>query len=120
MAITLAPWCAAMGATFPFAMKAVRARFSAESSRSFSYLYVANLGGAALGTAIPLLLIEELGFRGTLRIGLALNLCLALCAFGLAFKLRPGEEAAALPESLPEESTAAQKGNCSGSCSPRD
>jgi MFS family permease len=67
--ITLVPWCACMGATFPFAMAAIRERVSAESPRSFSYLYLANVLGAVAGAAIPLLLIERRGFQGTLHVG---------------------------------------------------
>src|SRR5579863_4053104 len=73
--LTLVPWCACMGATFPFAMAAIRENFSAESLRSFSYLYLANVLGAVTGAAIPLLLIELLGFRGTLNVGAVLNFC---------------------------------------------
>jgi predicted membrane-bound spermidine synthase len=108
--LTLAPWCAAMGATFPFAMQALRQRLSAESQQSFSYLYLANLGGAALGTAVPLLLIEELGFRGTLRIGLVLNLCLAACAFLLAVKWPASSGAVELPDIEPVPRAAARNG----------
>jgi spermidine synthase len=67
--ITVIPWCACMGATFPFAMAAIREESSSQSERSFSYLYLANVLGAVTGAAIPLLLIEEWGFRGTLRAG---------------------------------------------------
>jgi len=75
--ITLVPWCACMGATFPFAMAAIRERGSAASPRSFSYLYLANVLGAVAGAALPLLLIERRGFQGTLHVGAVLNLCLA-------------------------------------------
>ena len=75
--ITLVPWCACMGATFPFAMAAIRESGSAASPRSFSYLYLANVLGAVAGAAIPLLLIERRGFQGTLHVGAVLNLCLA-------------------------------------------
>lgn len=84
--LTLVPWCACMGATFPFAMSAIRKRFPQESPRSFSYLYLANVCGAMTGALIPLLFIEEWGFTRTLRIGAALNLGLATCAFMLARK----------------------------------
>jgi spermidine synthase len=43
VAITLVPWCACMGATFPFAMLAIRKTPGMESNRSFSYLYLANV-----------------------------------------------------------------------------
>jgi len=86
---TLIPWCACMGATFPFAMAAIRERFSDESSRSFSYLYLANVLGAMAGAFVPLLLIEERGFRGTLHVGAALNFCLAASAFLLSLRSAP-------------------------------
>lgn len=86
--LTLVPWCACMGATFPFAMAAIRERFSEESIRSFSYLYLANVLGAVMGAAIPVLLIESRGFKGTLRIGGTLNVCLAITAFVLSLSGR--------------------------------
>src|SRR6266446_2166096 len=82
--LTLVPWCACMGATFPFAMSAIREKFPQQSPRSFSYLYLANVCGAMAGALIPLLFIEKWGFTGTLRIGALLNLSLATCAFLLA------------------------------------
>ncbi|MFB3778474.1 MAG: fused MFS/spermidine synthase [Bryobacteraceae bacterium] len=82
--LSLAPWCACMGATFPFAMLAIRQRLPGESPRSFSYLYLANVSGAVLGSVLPLLLIETSGFRGALRVGLAGNLSLALSAWLLS------------------------------------
>src|ERR1035441_10048287 len=66
MALTLAPWCACMGATFPFAMAAIKDRFPRESPRSFNYLYLANISGAVLGSFVPLLFIEAWGFHGGL------------------------------------------------------
>ncbi|HSZ61632.1 MAG TPA: fused MFS/spermidine synthase [Terriglobales bacterium] len=82
--LTLVPWCACMGATFPFAMAAIRENFSGESARSFSYLYLANVLGAVSGAFIPLLLIESLGFKGTLHFGALLNLALACSAMILS------------------------------------
>src|SRR5215472_8420590 len=77
MTIALLPWCSAMGATFPFAMSAIRKISRQESERSFSYLYLANLLGALLGTLVPAIaLIEIFGFRGTLRIATVLNFLL--------------------------------------------
>lgn len=90
--ITLVPWCLCMGATFPFAMAAIRERLSRESERSFSYLYLANVLGALTGTGVPLLLIEELGFRGTLRSAAGLNLWLAVSAFLLSLRPVPQPE----------------------------
>jgi spermidine synthase len=89
--LTLVPWCACMGATFPFAMAAIRENFS-ESRRSFSYLYLANVLGAVTGAAIPLLLIELLGFRGTLHVGAVLNFCLATAAFAISLRKKTPDE----------------------------
>jgi spermidine synthase len=74
IALTFLPFCAAMGATFPLGIAALR-RASAESSaRSFSFLYGANTIGAALGALVSaFVLIELLGFRGTGRALAALN-----------------------------------------------
>jgi predicted membrane-bound spermidine synthase len=95
--IAMVPWCACMGATFPLAMAAIRERLGFEagdSERSFSYLYLANVLGALAGTGVPLLLIEELGFKGTLGCAAALNLLLALSAFRLSLSEGRRAEAA--------------------------
>ncbi len=89
VALTLIPWCACMGATIPLAMLAIRNRFHREASRSFSFLYLANVLGAVLGAVVPLLLIEIYGFRGTLRVGALLNSLLFIAA-GLLSLARPG------------------------------
>lgn len=86
VAVTLIPWCALMGATIPVAMAAIGHAIPAESARSFSFLYTANVAGAVAGTVIPLLLIESLGFRGTLRVGTAFNFLIALLAFVISTK----------------------------------
>jgi spermidine synthase len=96
---TLVPWCACMGATFPFAMAAIRENFS-ESRRSFSYLYLANVLGAVTGAAIPLLLIEFLGFRGTLHVGAVLNFCLAAAAFVISLRKKISDETEPQPAIL--------------------
>ena len=80
VALTLIPWCTLMGATIPVAMLAIRRMFPQESSRSFSYLYMANVAGAVVGTALPLVLIELLGFHGTLSVGAACNVLIAVLA----------------------------------------
>ena len=79
LAVSLAPWCACMGATFPIALSALRATGGADP-HSFSYLYLANLLGAMAGATLPLLLIEEFGFRRTLWIGALLNATISTCA----------------------------------------
>jgi spermidine synthase len=81
LALTLLPWCAAMGATIPLGMFAIREDRGLESSGSFSYLYKANVLGSMLGSLLPLLLIELVGFLGTLRIGALLNFAIAAAVF---------------------------------------
>jgi spermidine synthase len=84
MMIALVPWCACMGATFPFAMRAVQQQTSKDGGRSFSYLYLANVLGAMIGTWAPLFLIELVGFRSTLKYAGVLNLSLGICAWALS------------------------------------
>jgi predicted membrane-bound spermidine synthase len=95
IAITLIPWCACMGATFPFAMLAIKRRSATDSGRSFSYLYVANVLGAVSGATIPLFLIELLGFHRTLYLGACLNFLLASSAFALSLRRPAGKTAEA-------------------------
>jgi spermidine synthase len=95
--ITLVPWCACMGATIPLAMFAIRRTQGLESQRSFSFLYLSNVVGAAAGGVIPLFLIETRGFHATLKIGALLNCAIALTALGVSF-VRPAEGLAATPE----------------------
>ena len=97
VALTLIPWCTFMGATIPVAMLAIGRMFPRESSRSFSFLYMANVAGAVIGTGLPLILIELLGFRGTLRVGAACNILIAVMALVVSRSMpltgmaKPGE-----------------------------
>lgn len=84
--VSLVPWCACMGATIPLAMLAIRSGYHEEASRSFSYLYLANVLGATVGATLPLLLIEIFGFHGTLRIGATLNVLLATGALVVTWR----------------------------------
>src|SRR6202050_2770382 len=77
---TMIPFCACMGGTIPVAMFAIRKRQQGDR-RSFSFLYLANVLGAVLGSFLPLLLIEPYGFHHTLLIGAALNALIAVSAF---------------------------------------
>lgn len=81
IAVSIVPWCACMGATIPLAMFSIRSDQLFETRRSFSFLYLSNVVGAALGAFVPLFLIEERGFRETLRTGALLNLAIALVAW---------------------------------------
>jgi len=85
--LTLVPWCTFMGATIPIAMLAIKNNRHHESPRSFSFLYLSNVLGAVAGATLPLLFIELVGFQGTLKIGAALNVLIALSA--MALTLRP-------------------------------
>ena len=85
---TMVPWCACMGATIPVGMLAIRRRRQAES-RSFSFLYLANVLGAVLGSFLPLLLIEPYGFQTTLRIGAVFNGAIAITAFLVSMAASP-------------------------------
>ena len=84
VAWTLIPWCALMGATIPVAMRAIGQTLPKEAARSFSYLYMANVTGAVVGTLLPLLLVELLGFHGTLMVGTLCNGLIALAALMLS------------------------------------
>ncbi|OLD66365.1 MAG: hypothetical protein AUI47_00030 [Acidobacteria bacterium 13_1_40CM_2_68_5] len=85
IALTLLPFCVCMGATFPLAMAAIRVTAGEASRRSFSYLYVANVLGAACGTLTSaFVLVELLGFRGTLRVTALLNVGIGVTAMVLS------------------------------------
>ena len=105
VAFALLPWCSAMGATVPLGMRAIRETLPEESRRSFSYLYMANVGGAILGTVAPLALIEMLGFRRTLRVGILCNGLIALAAFFLSRTAQRKQTSAAEPPNLDGTST---------------
>ncbi len=92
LSATMIPWCACMGATIPVAMFAIRQRRQEGDSRSFSFLYLANVLGAMLGSFLPLLLIEPYGFHKTLLIGATLNAAIAVSAFILSFVSRPSQQ----------------------------
>lgn len=80
LALTLIPWCACMGTTIPLAMFAIRSDRRYETRRFFSFLYLANVLGAAAGSVIHLFLIELVGFHRTLCAGAFLNATIALSA----------------------------------------
>jgi spermidine synthase len=95
VALALLPWCTCMGATFPLLMAVIQRSAAAESRRSFSYLYVANVLGALLGTLISAyVLIELLGFQRTLLVAGALNALIVLLALRLSAGLQPADTSA--------------------------
>jgi len=106
ISLTLLPYAVCMGATFPLAMAAIRRSGAAAGRRTFSYLYLANVLGAAAGTlAAGFVLIELLGFRRTLYVAAALNVLLAACAFTIAAARRTS--AVSAPEREPASAVAA-------------
>jgi len=101
--LTLVPWCVCMGATFPLLMSVIRMTEGSKSERSFSYLYAANVLGALLGTVLSaFLLIELLGFKGTLYLAGALNFILAASAFRISRTLPEHSVALASTPSSPQ------------------
>ena len=97
LAATMVPWSACMGATIPVAMFAIRKRQQEGDGRSFSFLYLANVLGAMLGSFLPLLLIESYGFHKTLRIGAILNVAIAVSAFVVSLASGPVQPRASSP-----------------------
>jgi spermidine synthase len=94
--LALLPWCTCMGATFPFAMAAIRRMSAGASEHSFSFLYLANVLGAIAGTIVPaFVLIELFGFFGTLRIASAMNVLLAVAVFIVSSRVSGVETRAA-------------------------
>lgn len=83
-------------------MSVIRKTCPSASERSFSFLYLANVIGALLGTLVSaFLLIELLGFRGTLWLGASLNATLALFALVISLRLSDGGEKSTGPSSRP-------------------
>ena len=103
--LVMLPFCTLMGATFPVAMAGIRRAFPDHSPRSFSYLYVANVVGAAAGVmASAFALIELMGFARTQWTAAALNALIAVSAF--AASRRFASTGNALPADAPAASTA--------------
>ncbi len=88
LAVAILPWCVCMGTTFPFMMAYIRER-DCDDTRSFSFLYLANVLGAMSGTFLTaIVLVELLGFRHTLWLAAAGNFLIVLTAGGLAWVRR--------------------------------
>src|SRR5262249_30828083 len=95
IAISVLPWCAFMGTTFPLMMAFVRENDS--DARSFSFLYLANVIGAMTGTLMTAgVLIEVFGFRRTLWIAGGLNALVAAVG-GILGVYAVGRESAGPP-----------------------
>lgn len=97
LAVSLLPWCVAMGTTFPFMMAFIRECDRRQES-SFSFLYLANVLGAMSGVFLAAVVwIELLGFHHTLWVAAAGNFTIALisCALGWRQQRSGRPEAAA-------------------------
>ena len=94
IALVLLPFCVCMGATFPLAMAAIREAGGEPGRRTFGHLYVANVLGATCGTiAAAFVLVELLGFAGTLHAAAALNVVIGMAALLLSFvRVPPGAD----------------------------
>src|SRR5262249_5222150 len=57
LAAAILPWATLMGTTYPLAMGALRSVSGSDDERGFSYLYLANVLGAALGTLSSALIL---------------------------------------------------------------
>jgi spermidine synthase len=111
VAVTLLPFSACMGATFPLAVSVLRSQPGDSATRPFSYLYVANVVGATAGTLLSaFILIEVLGFRGTLAVVAFLNASLGALALLLSMGRSLGRGATpALPPRPPPSVNASRR-----------
>ena len=97
LAFSILPWCLFMGATFPLMMAYVRER-DCRNTKSFSFLYLANVLGAMSGTFLAaIVLVELLGFHHTLWVAAAGNFTIAIIGGALGWRQR-GCVAAVAPE----------------------
>ncbi len=99
--VALFPWCVAMGATIPLMMAFVRG-VNPDARESFSFLYSANVFGAATGAVLTaMVLIELFGLRGTYTLAAAANAAIATIAIGLGISVPLGrpQQGAAVVES---------------------
>jgi spermidine synthase len=109
--LSILPWCILMGLTFPFMMSFVT-EVEKSNSESFSFLYLANVAGAASGTLLTAYaLVELLGFQSTLLVGTALNFLIAAVGIflGKTFPYRKPVTAENSKSGLPVLSSFARK-----------
>jgi len=104
IALALLPFCVCMGATFPLAMAAIREAGGEPERRTFGHLYVANVLGATCGTiAAAFVLVELLGFEGTLRAVALLNVLIGAGALVLSAARVPARADAVTSGIAPED-----------------
>jgi spermidine synthase len=104
----LLPATALMGATIPLGMNAIAKAHLPGERTSFSFLYLANVLGATLGTLLSaFVIIELLGFTRTLLVAALVNTFIGLLAF---VRAREVQTAAAAAEDAPKAAAAAPRG----------
>ncbi len=95
LVLAMLPPCIAMGATFPLMLAFIKG-VQGRATNQFSFLYLGNVLGASLGAAVtPLILVERLGFRGTLRFAAVVNVVIALVSVWLGTRYRSRNDVAA-------------------------
>ena len=88
LAFSILPWCLFMGTTFPLMMAYVREQ-DCHDTKSFSFLYLANVLGAMSGTFLTaIVLVELLGFHHTLWVAAAGNFTITFISGCLAWEQR--------------------------------
>lgn len=91
--LALLPWCVMMGTTIPLMMAFVQ-RSTAVGGGNFSFLYAANVLGAAAGAIVSAaVLIELLGLHASGEVGAAGNILAAVLALTLS-QVAPDREPA--------------------------
>ena len=80
------PWCFFMGMTYPLMMGFI-SETDHTITKSFSFLYLANVIGAMLGALLTaVVLVEQLGFARTLMLAAFINFFIALISFYLGYR----------------------------------
>lgn len=88
LAASILPACIAMGTTYPLMLAYVK-EIARDDDGSFSFLYTANVVGAAAGTLLTaVVLVEVFGFRATLLVAGLANFSIAAVALWLGGQLR--------------------------------
>lgn len=106
LAASILPWCICMGTTFPFMMAYIR-ELERNETKSFSFLYLANVLGAMSGTFLAAMVyIELLGFRHTLWVAAAGNFVIAFISVCLGFQQRTKQNITRAPAPAAAISTA--------------
>jgi spermidine synthase len=81
IAVVILLWCLLMGATFPLMMSFARCTLRSATT-SFSFLYLANVAGASVGTVLTAgVLVELLGFRKASVVAACVNFAIASAAY---------------------------------------